>query len=816
MRTRLAQLGVAAITAALLLLVPFDHAEAAAPGANGLIAYPDGAGIVVANADGSGAVHVTSGAGDENPSWNGEGTQIAYDDGASIKIVTVPNPPASGGAVTTVGAGTNPAFSPDGTKIAYENADADIHSTAADGTGDADLTNSAAVDKDPAWNGDGTKIVFSRKPASGTFAIWTMSADGSGQTQITSGTANDTRPSFSPDGGTIAFESDRDSAAPLTPPRQIYVVSGGGGSPSRLTNTTTDETDPAISADGTVVYFARTGAGIWSIPAGGGSPTQVVSTATATQPDQQALLKNLSPPLVSGGTTQTNVLTATPGTWTPPYNVTYHYQWQRCDTTNFCLNVGSDSATYQTDAGDVGQQIQVIVTAANGWGSAAVTSSRTATISGGPGPVNTVLPKITLPTGFDAPQINSFLSATTGTWTGNPPITFKYQWTKCDDKTKSCYDIPNATTSSFTPTADLAGWDISVTVFATNPIGTTYVRALPTLPVTALPPHNQGSPVISGENYVKSTLTATTGVWTGFFPITYAYQWRRCDAFGTLESCVDISGATSSTYTLTTADLAKTIRVFVTATNAIKSVAQFSNHTFPTLPERHFAPTRQIGPIVTGTPKPGFLLRTTSGTWGGDTPFTFQYQWEQCDATGASCVALPGQIRNRYTISTKDLGFTIRVKITTRNAYGTMTIESDPTDTVSRSPKPPKGRHIGGTTRADYLAGGGGNDVISGGPGNDTLLGGSGSDVLDGGSGNDVIDGGKGADRITGGTGSDTIRAADGYKDVIDCGTGNDRVIADTDDVLKNCESVSHATSTGTATPPTPGISADTAAKPQP
>ena len=48
--------------------------------------------------------------------------------------------------------------------------------------------------------------------------------------------------------------------------------------------------------------------------------------------------------------------------------------------------------------------------------------------------------------------------------------------------------------------------------------------------------------------------------------MSYAYQWRRCDAAGA--NCVDIAGATGSTYDLTAADVGSTIRVIVTATNA--------------------------------------------------------------------------------------------------------------------------------------------------------------------------------------------------------------------------------------------------------
>jgi Ca2+-binding RTX toxin-like protein len=63
--------------------------------------------------------------------------------------------------------------------------------------------------------------------------------------------------------------------------------------------------------------------------------------------------------------------------------------------------------------------------------------------------------------------------------------------------------------------------------------------------------------------------------------------------------------------------------------------------------------------------------------------------------------------------------------------------------------------------------------------------------VLYGLSGDDTLDGGSGADRLWGHQGDDTIRARDGVKDVIRCGQGDDRVIADEDDaVAEDCEVV--------------------------
>ena len=54
-------------------------------------------------------------------------------------------------------------------------------------------------------------------------------------------------------------------------------------------------------------------------------------------------------------------------------------------------------------------------------------------------------------------------------------------------------------------------------------------------------------------------LTAAAGSWTGTQPISYGYQWRRCDSAGA--NCVDIAGATGQTYTLASADVGSTARV---------------------------------------------------------------------------------------------------------------------------------------------------------------------------------------------------------------------------------------------------------------
>lgn len=87
-------------------------------------------------------------------------------------------------------------------------------------------------------------------------------------------------------------------------------------------------------------------------------------------------------------------------------------------------------------------------------------------------------------------------------------------------------------------------------------------------------PVNTVAPALSGTEEEDETLSVTTGTWGLDSPfsggtngtITYSYQWTRSDdGSGTGEA--NISGATSSTYTLTATDVGKYIRCWVRATN---------------------------------------------------------------------------------------------------------------------------------------------------------------------------------------------------------------------------------------------------------
>jgi Ca2+-binding RTX toxin-like protein len=79
-------------------------------------------------------------------------------------------------------------------------------------------------------------------------------------------------------------------------------------------------------------------------------------------------------------------------------------------------------------------------------------------------------------------------------------------------------------------------------------------------------------------------------------------------------------------------------------------------------------------------------------------------------------------------------------------------------------------------------------EEVTGGSGNDTIAAGPNGSRLHGGPGNDRIKGSPQEDRLEGNEGDDTIDSRDGHYDSIDCGPGNDVVLADPGDFAENCE----------------------------
>ena len=155
-----------------------------------------------------------------------------------------------------------------------------------------------------------------------------------------------------------------------------------------------------------------------------------------------------------------------------------------------------------------------------------------------------------LPVMSGTPAVGSMLSTTTGSFVGGDLI-YTYVWLRDGSP------IGSATGSSYTVIPADAGHALSVRVTAMNGVGsasgTSAAVSVPAGPVAGSP-----GPVVSGTAAVGSTLSTTTGSFSGT-GLTYTYVWQRDGS--------PIGGATSSTYTVVSADAGHALSVQVTATD---------------------------------------------------------------------------------------------------------------------------------------------------------------------------------------------------------------------------------------------------------
>jgi len=295
----------------------------------------------------------------------------------------------------------------------------------------------------------------------------------------------------------------------------------------------------------------------------------------------QAAPTNTSPPTITGTATKGQTLVAGTGTWSGTTPIVFAFEWRRCDTTGASCSAisGATNTTYVLASADVGARIRVLVTASNSEGSSAALSDATPIVAddSSGAPRNTREPVIS-----GTPREGERLTGTSGDWTGTQPITVAYQWVRCPadggaPDGSNCANISGATGTSYVLVASDVGWRIRVRVTASNSAGSNTVASNATTAVSgraAAKPVNTGRPSISGPMVEGAVLTASRGTWTGTAPITYSYQWLRCNTAG--GSCVAIAGATGTQYRLTSSDVGRKVRLNVTARNAAGSTTAIS------------------------------------------------------------------------------------------------------------------------------------------------------------------------------------------------------------------------------------------------
>ena len=369
-------------------------------------------------------------------------------------------------------------------------------------------------------------------------------------------------------------------------------------------------------------------------------------------------------PTISGTAKAGSVLTAVPGTWGPA-PVTLAYQWRRAGV----AITGATASTYTLTGSDTGKAITVTVTGSkSGYPSVAKTSAATAAVAAGTLTAPT-------PTISGTRTVGYTLTAVPGTW-GPAPVTLAYQWFR------SGVAITGATASTYTLTSTDMGKTMTVRVTGTK-TGYTSVAKTSAATTTVQGALTAPTPTISGTRTVGYTLTAVPGTW-GPAPVTLAYQWFR--------SGVAITGATASTYTLTSTDMGKTMTVRVTGSKTgYMSVAKTSGATATVLGALT-APT----PTVSGTVKAGYRLTAAPGTWG-PSPVTLTYQWKRAG------VSITGATASSYVLTGSDTGKAITVTVTgTKTGYMTVAKTSAATAAVAAGTLTTATPTISGTRTVGY------------------------------------------------------------------------------------------------------------------
>ena len=192
-----------------------------------------------------------------------------------------------------------------------------------------------------------------------------------------------------------------------------------------------------------------------------------------------------------------------------------------------------------------------------------------------------------------------------------------------------------------------------------------------------------GVPTISGTTEVGETLTAdTTGIadTDGLDNVSFNYQWLS-------SRDTAISGATGSTYTLVSTDLGKIIKVKVTFTDDEGNEESLTSAATAAVAEGSNNPATGA-PTISGTMQVGqTLTASTSGIADDDGLASVSYTYQWLANNGTSDSDIQDATLSTYTLVSKDVGKTIKVKVSfTDDADNEETLTSPATSAVTATP----------------------------------------------------------------------------------------------------------------------------------
>ena len=421
-------------------------------------------------------------------------------------------------------------------------------------------------------------------------------------------------------------------------------------------------------------------ASVTALDATGGSTVFTPLVGPVVQPPQAS-----ASPVITGVATPGSVLQATRGTWSGAATTGDQYQWLRCtsvDTSNCTIISTGFGNTYTVQNNDIGFRlaVNVIVRDITNRISGSAKSLTTQSVLGSPTVSST-------PTFTSNLYVGGMATLNRGTWSTAGNTTYFYQWQRCSSRSiTACSHISGATTASYLVSPLDLNQYLRVAVTALNEVGgsTIYSDFSPQVAATA-PPVNKNIPVISGAAYETLVINLVSkGQWSGIEESKLSIQWQICS---TAISCTDIpSASSSSSYTIISADVGKTIRIKITAPYSLKNVEAFSNQT-PIIKKAH---TNIFAPILLSYADIGRKINIFKGDWDGLSISNLSYIWQRCKSN-SSCTNIPGATNATYTPTSSDRGYFIRVgerpSPTTAYAFSGLSDQIPAVLTVKKSKK---------------------------------------------------------------------------------------------------------------------------------
>ena len=290
---------------------------------------------------------------------------------------------------------------------------------------------------------------------------------------------------------------------------------------------------------------------------------------------------------------------------------------------------------------------------------------------------------ITAPTISGVPEDDQALKATTGTWSGTAPISYSYQWESCNTSGSDCANIDSATEPEYDVKEDDVGRTLRVEITGSNAAGSTLATSAITTAAQAESAEELEAPSLSGTPNVHEVLYADPGRWSGSDQ-QLNYQWESCSPSGT--ECAPVEGATEPEYDLSEGDSGSTLRVRVGADSATVALTDVSLPT-PTIGAAA-ALASTLPPNVSGQPRNGQALSTSSGNWSHSATLSYTYQWQRCDRFGVACDNIDGATKESYTLQSADVASTLRVVVGASEGSTTTYADSPATQPIAETEGP--------------------------------------------------------------------------------------------------------------------------------